>query len=102
MLIETPQDVTAAVLAGMQNTPNARTKEILESLVRHLHGFVRETRLTEQEFQQAVGHLTALGQKTTPSHNEVMLICGTLGVSNLVCLMNNGQMGSAPTQANNL
>jgi catechol 1,2-dioxygenase len=86
----------------MQNTPDARTKEILESLVRHLHGFVRETRLTEQEFQQAIAHVTALGQKTTASHNEVMLICGALGVSNLVCLMNNGKMGTAPTQANNL
>jgi catechol 1,2-dioxygenase len=31
-----------------------------------------------------------------------MLICGTLGVSNLVCLLNNGRMGTAPTQANNL
>jgi hydroxyquinol 1,2-dioxygenase len=102
MLIETEKDVTSAVLAGMQNTPDARTKAILESLVRHLHGFIRETRLTEREFQRAVAQVVALGQKTTSSHNEVMLICGTLGVSNLVCLLNNGRMGTAPTQANNL
>ena len=102
MLIETQQDVTPAVLAGMQNTPDARTKEILESLVRHLHGFILETRLTEREFQQAVGYVAALGQLTTASHNEVMLICGSLGVSNLVALLNNGRGGTAPTQANNL
>ena len=102
MLIETEKDVTKAVLAAMQNTPDARTKAILESLVRHLHGFIRETRLTEREFQQAAAQVVALGQKTTSSHNEVMLICGTLGVSNLVCLLNNGRMGTAPTQANNL
>ena len=102
MIIETEADVTKAVLAAMQNTPEARTKEILESLVRHLHGFVRESRLTEREFQQAVAQVAALGQKTTASHNEVMLICGALGVSNLVCLLNNGRMGTAPTQANNL
>jgi len=102
MLIESPQDVTAAVLAGMQGTPDPRTKEILEALVRHLHGFIRETKLTEREFQQAVGHVIALGQRTTASHNEVMLICGSLGVSNLVSLMNNGRNGTAPTQANNL
>jgi hydroxyquinol 1,2-dioxygenase len=90
------------VLAGMQNTDDPRTKEILSSLVRHLHAFIRETRLTEREFQLAVTHVTALGQKTTASHNEVMLICGALGVSNLVCLLNNGRMGTAPTQANNL
>lgn len=102
MLIETQEDVTRAVLAGLEGTQDARSKEILQSLVRHLHGFIRETRLTEREFQQAVGHVVALGQKTTASHNEVMLACGTLGVSNLVALLNNGQMGTRPTQANNL
>lgn len=102
MIIESPNDVTAAVLAGMQGTPDPRTREILESLVRHLHGFVRETRLTECEFQQAVGHIAALGQHTTASHNEVMLVCGSLGVSNLVALLNNGRSGTRPTQANNL
>lgn len=102
MLIETHEDVTEAVLAGMEATPDARTKEVLQSLVRHLHGFIRETRLTEREFQQAVGLVAALGQKTTASHNEVMLACGTLGISNLVALLNNGRMGTVPTQANNL
>ncbi len=102
MLIETEADVTKAVISAMQNTPDPRTKEILESLVRHLHGFIRETRLTEREFQTAVAQVVALGQRTTSSHNEVMLICGALGVSNLVCLLNNGRGGTAPTQANNL
>jgi len=98
MIIRSEDDVTAAVLAEMHRTPDTRTKELLASLVRHLHAFVRETRLTEREFQQAIGHLNAIGQKTTPSHNEAMLIAGALGVSNLVCLVNNAQ----PTQANNL
>jgi protocatechuate 3,4-dioxygenase beta subunit len=102
MIIDTQEDVTQAVIGAMSATPDPRTREILESLVRHLHGFIRDTRLTEREFQQAVGHVVALGQKTTASHNEVMLICGTLGVSNLICLLNNGRMGSGPTQANNL
>ena len=98
MIIRNEEDVTAAVLAEMHRTPDARTKELLASLVRHLHAFVKETRLTEREFQQAIGYLNAIGQKTTPSHNEAMLIAGALGVSNLVCLVNN----AAPTQANNL
>lgn len=86
----------------MHRTPDARTKELLASLVRHLHAFIRETRLTEKEFQDAIGFINAIGQKTTPSHNEAMLMAGALGVSNLVCLMNNGQKGTRPTQANNL
>ncbi len=102
MIIEKQEDVTAAVLQEMHRTPDPRTREILGCLVRHVHAFIREVRLTEREFQQAVGHIIALGQHTTPSHNEVMLIAGSLGVSNLVCLLNNGAGGTRPTQANNL
>jgi catechol 1,2-dioxygenase len=102
MLIEKQEDVTAAVLAEMHRTPDPRMKEILTALVTHLHAFVREVRLTEREFQQAVSYIATLGQHTTPSHNEVMLVAGSLGVSNLVCLLNNGMRGSRPTQANNL
>ena len=102
MIITQQADVTPAVLAEMQRTPDARTKEILESLVRHLHGFIREVRLTEPEFQEAVRQIARMGQLTTASHNEVMLMAGSLGVSNLVCLLNNGANGTQPTQANNL
>src|SRR6267142_1888931 len=102
MIIETPDDVTAAVLQEMHRTPNARTRELLALLVEHLHAFVREAKLTEREFQEAIGHINAIGRETTPSHNEAMLLAGALGVSNLICLMNNGARGTRPTQANNL
>ena len=98
MIIETPDDVTRAVLGEMHRTPNARTQELLSLLVKHLHAFVREARLTEREFQEAVATLNAIGKRTTPSHNEAMLLAGALGVSNLICLINN----TRPTQANNL
>src|SRR5687767_5362000 len=102
MIIESQDDVTAAVLAEMHRTPDARTREVLSALVRHLHAFVREVRLSEREFQEAIGYINAIGQKTTASHNEAMLMAGALGVSNLVCLLNNGAGGTQPTQANNL
>src|SRR5580765_560695 len=102
MIIETQQDVTAAVLGEMFRTPDPRTKEILSCFVKHLHAFVRETKLTEKEFQDAIGYVNGIGQRTTPSHHEAMLLSGALGVSNLVCLMNNGAKGTRPTQANNL
>jgi protocatechuate 3,4-dioxygenase beta subunit len=100
MIIEKQEDVTEAVLAEMHRTPDARTREVLAALVKHLHALVREVRLTEREFQEAVGYVNAIGQKTTPSHNEGMLMAGALGLSNLVSLMNNGDMGRRPTQAN--
>src|ERR1700692_2351477 len=99
MIIENLEQVTQAVLDGTNRTPDARTKEILQSLVRHLHGFICETRLTEKELDKAIGYIIALGQLTTESHNEVRLICGTLGVSTLICLLNNGPNAATESSA---
>jgi protocatechuate 3,4-dioxygenase beta subunit len=100
MIIENQAMVTDAVVEAVSRTEDPRLREILLALVRHLHGFVREVRLTEREFQEAAGIVAALGQKTTASHNEVVLMAGSLGVSSLVCLLNNGNHGQTETQAN--
>ena len=100
MIIENEVGVTEAVLQAYGRTANPRTREILLALVRHLHGFVREVRLTEREFQEAARLVAAMGQRTTDSHNEVVLMAGSLGVSALVCLLNNGNDGKTQTQAN--
>jgi len=93
MIIENQADLTRAVLAEVERTPDARLRRLLRSAVRHLHEFVRETELTEPEFRQLCGFIAKAGQLTTPSHNEVVLAAGSLGVSALVCLMNNAQHG---------
>jgi hydroxyquinol 1,2-dioxygenase len=100
MIIESERQVTDAVLEEMRRTPNARTKVILECLVRHLHAFVRETRLTEKELNHAINIVAALGQRTTESHNETRLMAGSLGVSTLVCLLNNGDNAAMESSAN--
>ena len=100
MIIENEASVTKAVVEAFNRTADPRLREILLALVRHLHGFIREVRLTEREFQEATRIIAALGQKTTASHNEVVLMAGSLGVSALVCLLNNGDNGQTETQAN--
>ncbi|MEN9631302.1 MAG: hypothetical protein RJA10_4530 [Pseudomonadota bacterium] len=100
MISETPDDVTAAVLAEAARAEDPRFRQILLSAVKHLHGFVREVRLTEPEFHQLCAVIARLGQLTNDSHNEVVLAAGSLGVSALVCLQNNGQGGTRPTTAN--
>jgi catechol 1,2-dioxygenase len=100
MIIERHEDVTPAALAVMEQTTDPRLREIMTSLVSHLHAFVREVRLTEQEFQSAAAILNEIGQATTDSHNEMVLMSGSLGVSTLVCLLNNGNMGATETQQN--
>src|SRR5215469_9430744 len=100
MIIERHEDVTPAVLAVMERTTDPRLREIMVSLVSHLHAFVRDVRLTEQEFQAATAILNEIGQATTDTHNEMVLMAGSLGVSTLVCLLNNGDKGAAETQQN--
>src|ERR1700733_5615389 len=100
MIIENQAMVTDAVMEAVARTEDPRLREILQAFVRHLHGFVREISLTEREFQEAVRIVVAMGQKTTASHNEVVLMAGSLGVSSLVCLLNNGNRGQTETQAN--
>jgi hydroxyquinol 1,2-dioxygenase len=100
MIIQNQQDVTTAVLAELQRAEDPRFREIMSAAVRHLHDFARETRLSEVEFHQACGLIAKLGQLTTESHNEVVLACGSVGLSALVCLLNNGDQGQTETTAN--
>jgi catechol 1,2-dioxygenase len=97
MIIQHQQDVTDAVLAVMTQTRSPRLREILVSLVRHLHGFVRDVRLTEAEFREATAILNEMGKLTSDTHNEMVLMAGSLGVSSLVCLLNNGDNGTTET-----
>ena len=99
MIIKDELQLTEAVLAETERADDPRFKEIVQALVRHLHDFAREVRLTEAEFDASLGIVARLGQLTTPSHNEVRLMAGSLGLSTLVCLMNNGTE-EAPTSAN--
>jgi protocatechuate 3,4-dioxygenase beta subunit len=89
MIIEREEQVTEAVLSETRQIADPRTQEIVQSLIRHLHSFAREVRLTEREFNTAINLVSRLGQLTTDSHNETRLIAGSLGLSTLVCLMNN-------------
>jgi catechol 1,2-dioxygenase len=96
-VIENAQGVTVAAAAVMGQTANPRLRQIMESLVTHLHGFIRDVHLTEQEFREATSLLAELGQRTNDNHNEVVLMAGSLGVSSLICLLNNGDDGQTET-----
>ncbi|HWX50109.1 MAG TPA: dioxygenase [Roseomonas sp.] len=79
--------VTEAVIAQMASTSDPRLREVMESLVRHLHDFAREVKLTPAEWLAAIGFLTRVGQACTPIRQEFILLSDTLGLSRLVNLM---------------
>jgi catechol 1,2-dioxygenase len=99
MIIDNQQQVTDAVLRAMAATPDTRLREVMAALVRHLHAFAREVKLTEPEWEAAVAFVTGLGQATTDTHNEVILASDAVGLSTLVCLLNNGDTGNSETAA---
>jgi catechol 1,2-dioxygenase len=89
VIIGTEEELIHAVLAAMNPIEDPRKRAILASLVKHLHAFIRDVRLTEDEFRDALGIIVRLGHLTTDHHNEAVLMGGSLGLSSLVCLINN-------------
>ena len=79
--------VTDAVIEQMADTPDERLREVMASLVRHLHDFAREVHLTPEEWLKAIGFLTQVGQACTPTRQEFILLSDVLGLSALVNLM---------------
>lgn len=82
------QNITAAVIDRFQKTPDPRLKKIMTSLVQHLHDFVRDVELTEDEWAQAIDFLTRTGKLCTDRRQEFILLSDTLGVSMLVDAIN--------------
>lgn len=102
MIFTSYRDVTPEVVAVMNRTSDPRLREILTSLITHLHQFVKEVRLTESEYRTATKLLNDIGQASNAKHNEAVLMCGSLGISTLVYLMNNGDSGQTETQHSSL
>lgn len=80
--------ITQAVIARLASTPDPRLKEILTSLVQHLHAFAREVKLTEEEWLKGIEYLTATGQMCNDKRQEFILLSDTLGLSMLTVAMN--------------
>jgi len=91
----TEETAADAVVASFAGTADPRLREILESLVRHLHGFVREVEPTFEEWEQAVGFLTATGQRCDDRRQEFILLSDVLGVTMLVDAINHRKASEA-------
>jgi len=85
----TAESVLPLVLQAMSRTPDARLRELMASLTSHLHAFILETRVTEEEFERAVKFIIDIGQATDEKTNEVILAADLLGISSLVAILNN-------------
>ena len=94
----TDETAADAVVESFADTPDERLPAVLDSLVRHLHGFVRDVEPTIAEWEQAIAFLTATGQKCSDVRQEFILLSDVLGVSMLVETMNE-RSGEGATQS---
>jgi len=81
-------NITDAVLESFAATPNPRLLTIIKSLVRHIHGFVKDVEPTFDEWLYAIQFLTRTGQISGQSRQEFILLSDVLGVSMLVDAIN--------------
>lgn len=82
------KSITAAVIERMAECRDPRFKQVMTSLVTHLHDFVREVRLTEAEWLTAIQFVTEVGKTCTDKRQECILLSDTLGISVLVITLN--------------
>ncbi|HEX4788433.1 MAG TPA: dioxygenase [Actinospica sp.] len=90
----TEETLTAAVQQTFDGAADERMREVFAALVRHLHDFAREVRLTSQEWFTAVDFLERVGRISSPTRQEYVLLSDILGLSALVDQINSGH-GSA-------
>jgi hydroxyquinol 1,2-dioxygenase len=98
MKLVTEENITDLAVERWATARDPRTREVLTALVRHLHDFAREVRLTEAEWMAAMAWLTATGQISDEKREEFILASDVLGLSMLVVQMNN-RLDAAATPA---
>lgn len=89
------ETLTATVQASFAGCSDPRLKQLMQSLVAHLHAFVRDVRLTEAEWEKAIEFLTAVGHITDDRRQEFILLSDVLGVSMQTINVNNETEGDA-------
>jgi protocatechuate 3,4-dioxygenase beta subunit len=82
--IKVQKDLPHIVLDRYLQTPNARLKTVILSLIEHLHDFARDVQLTEDEWAIGIDFLTRTGQKCDAKRQEMILLSDNLGLSALV------------------
>ena len=88
-------NITDAVIARLGHGAQPRFNEIMTSLVKHLHGFARDVKLTEAEWEQGIGFLTRTGHACSGQRQEFILLSDVIGVSMLTVAMNQKRAAGA-------
>jgi hydroxyquinol 1,2-dioxygenase len=91
----TESNLTDVALARWKDIPDPRLRAVMQSLIKHVHGFVREIEPTQAEWAAAIDWLTRTGQMCSAKRQEFILTSDVLGVSMLVDAINHRQASGA-------
>ena len=94
----TEDDLTDVVVARLDATPDPRLRVVTQALVRHLHAFAKEVRLTDEEWLAGIMFLTATGQICDERRQEFILLSDTLGFSSLIDLIDHSDVEALATE----
>src|SRR5437588_13106055 len=89
------EQITQNVLNSMAQASNPRLKKVMNSLVSHLHDFIRDVELTQEEWTLAIQFLTRTGQMCDDKRQEFILLSDITGTTMLVDAINHRLPGSA-------
>jgi hydroxyquinol 1,2-dioxygenase len=89
------EDLTRAVLATFEHCKSERFQVVMQSLVKHLHAFINEVGVTEDEWFKGIDYLTRVGHITDEKRQEFVLLSDVLGVSMLVIDINHKEDATA-------
>jgi hydroxyquinol 1,2-dioxygenase len=93
----TEHNLTDVVLERWKAVPDPRLREVMQSLIKHVHAFVRDIEPTEAEWATAIDFLTRIGHKCTEKRQEFILFSDVMGVSMLVDAINHRlESGATP------
>jgi len=91
----TEDDITAEVLRRFDGTEDPRLKQIMQSLVKHIHAFLKDVQLQESEWWKGIEFLTKTGQMCDDRRQEFILLSDTLGISMVTDLISNRKPAGA-------
>ena len=94
----TEDAIAEDVVGRLEATPDQRLRVVMQALVRHLHDFAKEVRLTDDEWMKGIAFLTATGHITDQVRQEFILLSDTLGLSTLVDTINHSDVESLATE----
>ncbi len=91
----TEDNLTDVVMERWKDIPDPRLRRIMQSLIRHLHGFVRDIEPTQEEWAAAIDWLTRTGKLCSEKRQEFVLASDVLGVSMLMDTVNHRRPSAA-------